>query len=113
MERLFATACRFSVCIMLQGAALGTATAQSASGNALQMTATLWAQTANAGAAMRRIVESAEARKLWDDPEIKRVRTETENSWDFTASDGVPGFGPLPAEAAGKNTDATGDGHRP
>jgi hypothetical protein len=111
MERLLATVCRFSLCIMLQGAALGTAVAQAASGNALQMTAMLWAQTANAGAAMRRVIESAEARKLWDDPEIKRIRAETENSWDFTASDGVPGFGPLPASDARDNPERA-DGNR-
>lgn len=97
MERFLTTACQLFVCIMLQSAAWGTAAAQSASGNALQVTAMLWTQTANAGAAMRRVIEAAEARKLWDDPEIKRLRAETENSWDFNASDGVPGFGALPA----------------
>lgn len=113
MERLFAAACRFSVCMMLQWAALGNAAAQSASGNALQVTAMLWAQTANAGAAMRRVIEAAEARKLWDDPEIKRVRTEVENAWDFVAPHGVPGFGPLTPEGTDKNPEEPRDGdHR-
>jgi hypothetical protein len=102
MKRLLATACRSSVCIALQVAALGAAAAQSTTAHASQMTAMIWSQTASAGAAMRRVIEPAEARALWDDPQIKALRTETENAWDFVAPDGVPGFGPLPPEDARK-----------
>jgi hypothetical protein len=94
MKRLIKT----SICIALQLAAIGAAAAQSAGGQALQKTAMLWAHTANAGVAMRRFIEPAEARALWDDPQIKRIRVEMENAWDFTAPDGVPGFGPLSPE---------------
>ena len=76
------------------------------------MTAMLWSQTASAGAAMRRLIEPAEARSLWDDPQIKRLINETENAWDFTSPDGVPGFGPLPPEDARKLLERIHDGTR-
>ena len=72
MKRLFATACLSSVCIALQVVAVGSAAAQTATVQASQMTAMLWTHTASAGAAMRRLIEPAEARALWDDPQIKR-----------------------------------------
>ena len=112
MKRLFATACLSSVCIALQVAALGSAAAQTATVHASQMTAMLWTHTASAGAAMRRFIEPAEARALWDDPQIKRLVTETENAWDFVSPDGVPGFGPLPAEDARKLLERSRDGTR-
>jgi hypothetical protein len=105
MKRSLTTACRSFVCIALQIAAIGTAAAQSAGGQALHKTAMLWAHTANAGAAMRRFIEPAEARSLWDDPQIKRIRVGAENAWDFTAPDGVPGFGPLSAEDVRESLD--------
>jgi len=98
MKRLFATACLSSVCIALQVIAVGSAAAQAATVHASQMTAMLWTHTAGAGAAMRRFIGPAEARTLWDDPQIKVLRTEMENAWDFVSPDGVPGFGPLPPE---------------
>lgn len=104
MKRLFAAACRSSVCIALQIAAVGSAAAQSAGGQALQKTAMLWSYTANAGAAaMRRYIEPAEARALWDDPQIKRLRIETENAWDFVTPDGVPAFAPVPPDVVREN----------
>ena len=102
MKRLFATACLSSVCIALQVFAVGSAVAQTATVHASQMTAMLWTHTAGAGAAMRRFIEPTEARSLWDDPQIKRILVESENAWDFVSPDGVPGFGPLPAEDARK-----------
>ena len=104
MKRYLVAACRSSVCIALQIAAVGSAAAQSAGGQALQKTATLWAQTSNAGVAIRRFIEPAEARALWDDPQIKVLRTEMENAWDFVGPDGVPGFGPLPPEDVRENS---------
>ena len=103
MKRLITTACQTTVCIALQIAAIGTAAAQSAGGQAVQKTAMLWAHTAGAGAAMRRFIGPAEARSLWDDPQIKRIRVEMENAWDFTSPDGVPGFGPLSPEDVREN----------
>jgi hypothetical protein len=103
MKQLITTACRTTICIALQIAAIGTAAAQTAGGQALQKTAMLWAHTANAGAAMRRFIEPAEARSLWDDPQIKRIRVEAENAWDFVSPDGVPGFGQLPEEQVREN----------
>jgi hypothetical protein len=103
MKRLFATACLSSVCIALQVIAVGSAVAQTATVHTLQMTAMLWTHTAGAGAAMRRFIEPAEARSLWDDPQIKRIRVESENAWDFGSPDGVPGFGPLPPEQVRDN----------
>jgi hypothetical protein len=104
MKRLFATACRSCVCIALQIAAVGSAAAQSAGGQALQKTAMLWSYTANAGAAaVRRYIEPAEARALWDDPQIKSLRVETENAWDFVTPDGVPVFAPVSPEDAREN----------
>jgi hypothetical protein len=99
VKRSLTTACRSFVCIALQLAAIGTAAAQTAGGQALQKTAMLWAHTA----AMRRFIEPAEARSLWDDPQIKRIRVEAENAWDFVSPDGVPGFGPLPEDQAREN----------
>ncbi len=105
MKRLFATVCLSSVCIALQVAAIGSAAAQSATVHATQVIAMLWSQPANAAAPVRRFVEPAEARALWDDPQIKRIRVEAENAWDFTTLDGVPGFGPLPPEDVRENLD--------
>ena len=98
MKRLITAACRSCVCIALQIATVGSVAAQTAGGQALQMTAMLWTQTANAGAAMRRFIKPAEARALWDDPQIKVLRTEMENAWDFVSPDGVPSFGSLSPE---------------
>jgi hypothetical protein len=35
-------------------------------------------------------------RFLWTDPAIKDFVGMSENGWDFSKPDGVPGFGPLP-----------------
>jgi hypothetical protein len=102
MTRFFTTACLCAFCITLQTVALGIAAAEAATVQASQMTAMLWSQPANAGVAMRRLIGPAEARALWDDPQIKILRTEMENAWDFAAPDGVPGFGPLSPEDARK-----------
>ena len=98
MTRFFTTACLRTFCIALQTVAHGFAAAESAAAQASQMTAMFWSQPANAGAVARRVIEPAEARALWDDPQIKILRTEMENAWDFTAPNGVPGFGPLSPE---------------
>jgi hypothetical protein len=98
MTRFFTTACLRTFCIALQTVALGMAAAEAATMQASQMTAMLWSQPAAAGTAARRFIEPAEARALWDDPQIKVLRTEMENAWDFTAPNGVPGFGPLSPE---------------
>lgn len=45
----------------------------------------------------------AALRRAWaTDPAIRDFVGLSENSWDFTAPDGVPGFGPLSAEDAGR-----------
>ena len=45
----------------------------------------------------------AALRRAWAaDPNIRDFIGLSENSWDFTANDGVPGFGPLSAEDAGR-----------
>lgn len=45
----------------------------------------------------------AALRRAWAaDPSIRDFIGLSENSWDFTAPDGVPGFGPLSAEDAGR-----------
>lgn len=104
MTRFFTTACLRAFCITLQTVALGMAAAEAATAHTAQMTAMLWLQPAGAGAIARRFIEPAEARALWDDPQIKVLRTEMENAWDFTAPDGVPGFGPLPPENVRENS---------
>ena len=98
MTRFFTTACLRAFCVTLQCAALGMTAAEAATAHVSQMTAMLWSQPAAAGTAARRFIEPAEARALWDDPQIKRIRIEMENAWDFTAPNGVPGFGPLSPE---------------
>jgi len=103
MKRLLTAACRSCICFVLQMATIGSVAAQTAGGQALQKTAMLWSQTANMGAAIRRVIEPAEARALWDDPQIKVLRNEMENAWDFVSPDGVPSFGPLPPEDARDN----------
>lgn len=103
MTRFFTTACLRTFCIALQTVALGMAAAEAATAHASQMAAMLWSQPAAAGTAARRVIEPAEARALWDDPQIKRIRVEMENAWDFTAPDGVPGFAPLSPEDAREN----------
>ena len=95
MTRFLATACRSALCIALQAAVIGSAAAQSATQQASQVTAMISTQTANAGAAIRRFIGPAEARALWDDPQIKTLVNEMENAWDFETPEGVPGFGPL------------------
>jgi hypothetical protein len=102
MKRLFATASRYSFCIVLPFAAVLSAADQSTVGQAPAMAAMLSTHTASAATATRRFIEPAEARVLWDDPQIKAIRAEAENTWDFTAPDGVPGFGPLLPEDARK-----------
>jgi Protein of unknown function (DUF3306) len=45
----------------------------------------------------------AALRRAWAaDPNIRDFVGLSENSWDFTAPDGVPGFGPLSADEAGR-----------
>lgn len=45
----------------------------------------------------------AALRRAWaTDPNIRDFIGLSENSWDFTANDGVPGFGPLSAEDASR-----------
>jgi hypothetical protein len=39
-------------------------------------------------------------RLLWTDPAIKDFVGISENGWDFSKPDGVPGFGPLPPSGA-------------
>ena len=95
MTRFLATACRSALCIALQAAVIGSAAAQSATEQASQVTAMISTQTANVGAAIRRFIGPAEARALWDDPQIKTLVNEMENSWDFETPENVPGFGPL------------------
>ena len=98
MTRFFTTACLRACCITFQFTAFGVSAAEAATAQASQMTAMLWSQPASAGTAARRFIEPAEARALWDDPQIKVLRTEMENAWDFTKPDGAPGFGPLSPE---------------
>jgi hypothetical protein len=38
-------------------------------------------------------------RVLWADPAIRDFVGLSENGWDFTKPDGIPGFGPLPDRA--------------
>ena len=80
----------------IAGRLIGSAAAQTATDQASQVTAMISTQTAKAGAAIRRFIGPAEARALWDDPQIKTTRNEMENAWDFETPDRVPGFGPLP-----------------
>jgi hypothetical protein len=94
MTRFFTTACLRTFCIALQTAALGMTAAEAAM---------LWSQPASVGTVARRVIGPTEARTFWDDPEIKKLRAEAENAWDFTAPDGVPGFGSLSPDDARKN----------
>lgn len=98
MTRFFTTACLRAFCFTVQCAVLGMAAAEAATVHASQMTTMLWSQPAAAGTAARRFIEPAEARALWDDPQIKILRTEMENAWDFVGPNGVPGFAPLSPE---------------
>jgi hypothetical protein len=47
--------------------------------------------------AVRRTIDAATARALWNDPAIKNFKGLSENSQDFTDPSGIPGFGPLQA----------------
>ena len=55
----------------------------------------------------------AALRRAWSaDPAIRDFIGLSENSWDFTAPDGVPGFGPLdPAEVPRLLAEVFGPGH--
>jgi hypothetical protein len=96
MKRLSAAAAACAVCVAAQFALTGVAAAQAAPSDAPAHTQL--AARAHLGAALplaaRRIIEAAEARALWDDPQIRSFRGLAENAWDFGSGD-VPGFGPL------------------
>jgi hypothetical protein len=44
-----------------------------------------------------RVITGADIRALLEDPAIRNAVGLAENSWDFTAPNGVPGFGPIRA----------------
>jgi hypothetical protein len=46
-------------------------------------------------AAVRRTIDAATARMLWNDPAIRNFIGLSENAHDFTDPDAIPGFGAL------------------
>jgi hypothetical protein len=94
----------FALCVTIVMATGGPVSAQSASLEAdIQVTAITPAHQPPANSALRRTIGPAEARALWNDPQIKNFRGLAENSWNFEQPDSIPGFGTLSAEHAQKS----------
>jgi hypothetical protein len=93
-----------ALCVTILITTVGPVAAQSASLEAgTQVTAITPAHQPPANFADRRTIGPAEARALWNDPQIKNFIGLAENSWNFEQQDSIPGFGTLSGEHAQKN----------